>query len=63
MTTAPVRAAAAIGAVFFVNGASLSSWTPRLPELQAELGISDAALGLTLLGGGIGGLLASLVSG
>jgi len=58
-----LRAAAAIGAVFFVNGASLSSWTPRLPELQAELGISDAALGLTLLGGGIGGLLASLISG
>jgi predicted MFS family arabinose efflux permease len=53
----------AIGAVFFVNGASLSSWTPRLPELQTELGISDAALGLTLLGGGIGGLLASLISG
>jgi predicted MFS family arabinose efflux permease len=63
MTPARGRAAVAIGAVFFVNGASLSSWTPRLPELQAELGISDAALGLTLLGGGIGGLLASSISG
>ena len=63
MSTARARAAMAIGAVFFVNGATLSSWTPRLPELQAELGISDAALGLTLLGGGIGGLLASLISG
>jgi predicted MFS family arabinose efflux permease len=63
MSSARGRAALAIAAVFFVNGASLSSWTPRLPELQAELGISDAALGLTLLGGGIGGLLASLVSG
>jgi MFS family permease len=56
-------AAAAIGAVFFVNGATLSSWTPRLPEVQADLGISDAALGLTLVGMGLGGLAASTVSG
>ena len=56
-------AAAAIGAVFFVNGATLSSWTPRLPEVQADLGISDAALGLTLVGMGLGGLAASLFSG
>ena len=60
----PARvAAAAIGAVFFVNGATLSSWTPRLPEVQADLGISDAALGLTLVGMGVGGLAASLFSG
>ena len=62
----PVRgrvAALAIGAVFFVNGATLSSWIPRLPELQAELGISDAALGLTLVGMGLGGLASSLFSG
>jgi predicted MFS family arabinose efflux permease len=56
-------AAAAIGAVFFVNGATLSSWTPRLPEVQEDLGISDAALGLTLVGMGLGGLVASLFSG
>ena len=34
-------AALAVGAVFFANGATFSSWTPRLPELQRELGISD----------------------
>ena len=56
-------AALAIGAVFFVNGATLSSWIPRLPELQVELGISDAALGLTLVGMGVGGLASSLFSG
>jgi predicted MFS family arabinose efflux permease len=59
----PWRAAAAIGAVFFVNGATFASWSARLPEVQDRLGVSDAALGLTLLGGGLGGLAASLVSG
>jgi predicted MFS family arabinose efflux permease len=53
----------AVGAVFFVNGATYASWTPRLPELQRELGISDGALGLTLVGMGLGGLLASSCSG
>ncbi len=57
------HAAIAVGAMFFVNGATLASWTPRLPELQRELGISDAALGLTLLGMGLGGLAASSFSG
>src|SRR5829696_6313084 len=56
-------AALAVGTVFFVNGATLSSWTPRLPELQRELGISDAALGLTLVGMGLGGLASSAFSG
>jgi predicted MFS family arabinose efflux permease len=59
----PRHAAAAIGAVFFVNGATFASWSARLPEVQDRLGVSDAALGLTLLGGGVGGLAASLVSG
>jgi predicted MFS family arabinose efflux permease len=49
--------------VFLVNGATFASWSPRLPELQAKLGVSDAALGLTLLGAGLGGLASSAVSG
>src|SRR5829696_2300622 len=53
----------AVGTVFFVNGATFSSWTPRLPELQRDLGISDAALGLTLVGMGLGGLASSAFSG
>jgi predicted MFS family arabinose efflux permease len=56
-------AAAAIATVFLVNGATFASWSPRLPELQEELGISDAALGLTLLGAGLGGLASSAISG
>jgi MFS family permease len=46
-----------------VNGATYSSWVPRLPEIRADLGVSDTALGLTLLGGGIGGLVMSAASG
>lgn len=53
----------AIAAVFFVNGATFASWTPRLPEIRERLDVSDAALGLTLVGVGVGGLAASLVSG
>ena len=53
----------AISVVFFVNGVTFASWTPRLPEIQDRLGISDAALGITLVGAGVGGLVASAVSG
>lgn len=65
MRTAPSGriAALAVGAVFFANGATFSSWSPRLPELQRELDISDPALGLTLVGMGLGGLLSSVFSG
>src|SRR5829696_9699040 len=53
----------AIGLVFFVNGVTFASWSPRLPEIQERLGVSDTALGITLVGAGVGGLAASLVSG
>jgi predicted MFS family arabinose efflux permease len=59
----PGASTVAIGAYFFVNGATYASWVPRLPEIREDLGVSDTALGLTLLGGGIGGLAMSVVSG
>jgi MFS family permease len=55
--------AVAIGMFFFVNGATYASWVPRLPEIRRSLDVSDTVLGLTLLGGGIGGLAVSLASG
>jgi len=58
-----VAARRAIAVVFFVNGATFASWLPRLPELQERLDVSDAALGLTLVGSGVGGLVASAWSG
>jgi predicted MFS family arabinose efflux permease len=65
-STAPAArraTAVAIGAMFFVNGASAASWFPRLPEIRDRLGVSEAGLGLTLVGIGLGGLLASIFSG
>ena len=55
--------ALAIGVMFLVNGAAFGSWVPRLPEIRDSLGIGDAALGVTLVGAGIGGTAMSLVSG
>ena len=49
--------------MFLVNGVTFASWMPRLPEIQDRLGISDAALGITLVGAGVGGLAASGFSG
>lgn len=59
----PRRTAVAIGAFFFANGAAYASWVPRLPEIRRSLDVSDTVLGLTLLGGGVGGLAVSLLSG
>jgi len=44
-----------------VNGATFSNWLPRIPEIRDHLGISNAGLGATLLGGGLGGILGSLL--
>lgn len=49
--------------MFFVNGMTFASWSPRLPEIQERLDVSDTALGVTLVGMGVGGLAASLSSG
>jgi MFS family permease len=52
----------AVTALFFSNGASFPSVLPRLPEIKAELGLTDGELGLALLGVGVGGLAGSIVS-
>src|SRR5690606_16977131 len=61
--TRPRASLLAIGVLFFVNGATAASWLPRLPDVRDRLGISDAALGLTMVGMGVGGLAVSLLSG
>ncbi len=50
----------AVAALFTVNGATFSNWLPRIPEIRDQLGIGNAGLGATLLGGGLGGLIGSL---
>ena len=43
--------------LFFANGIALSSLTPRLADLQAQLSMSDISLGLVLSAGAAGGLV------
>jgi predicted MFS family arabinose efflux permease len=52
-----------VTAVFFVNGVTFASWLPRIPEVRDRLDIGLAALGVVLLGTGLGGLLASAAGG
>jgi MFS family permease len=54
---------AAVAALFFVNGATFSNWLPRIPEIRDRLGLGNAGLGATLLGGGLGGIVGALVVG
>jgi fucose permease len=54
-----VPPAVAIGAYFFVNGATYASWVPRLPQIKTALNLSDTQLGLTLIGGVVGSLVMS----
>lgn len=51
-----------MAALFFVNGVTFSNWLPRLPEIRDELGLGNAGLGATLLGGGLGGIFGSLLA-
>jgi MFS family permease len=70
VTTAPTvdpprtrHSAAAVAVLFFVNGATFSNWLPRIPEIRDQLGLGNAGLGATLLGGGLGGIIGALVVG
>ncbi len=59
----PRRSAMAVGTLFFVNGLTFSNWLPRIPEVRDRLGVDNAGLGTALLGGGLGGLIGSLLVG
>lgn len=49
----------AVAAVFFVNGAVLGNWAPRLPAIRDGLGLDASVLGMALAGIGTGGLIAT----
>ncbi|WP_019201457.1 hypothetical protein [Tsukamurella sp. 1534] len=49
--------------VFFVNGAVLSAWAPRIPEIATGLALSDAALGGALFGVAGGSVPALVAAG
>ncbi|WP_040509737.1 MFS transporter [Gordonia soli] len=48
--------------VFFVNGAVLASWAPRIPDVAERLGTSDAALGGALFGVAAGSIPALMAT-
>lgn len=52
-----MRARAGVLTVFFVNGATFSSFVPRYPQLIERLGASTAAWGLVLGLGPVGGIV------
>ncbi len=58
-----VWAQAGVAALFFVNGTTVGSWVPHIPDRAHDLGLNSAQLGATLLAGGIGCLLAMPLAG
>jgi MFS family permease len=53
----------AVAVAFVANGLGGPSFLARLPERQSDLGLSDATLGLTLVGMALGAMAASPVAG
>jgi fucose permease len=53
----------AVSSVFFLHGLAGGMWIARIPAVQENLALSVGALGLALLGGGLGSLLALLPAG
>ena len=51
-------ARASVAAIFFINGAATANWLVRIPAVKAKLGLSEAALGIALLGVAVGALVA-----
>jgi MFS family permease len=56
-------AAWAVFAVFAVNGLGIASWAARIPAVRDGLGYSEAEMGLLLLTGALGSVLALPLSG
>jgi MFS family permease len=56
------RARVGVGACFFVNAVLYANLVPRLPEVKADLGLSNSSLGAALAMLPLGALLAGLSS-
>jgi hypothetical protein len=60
----PPRAARlAVSAIFFLNGAGIGNWVVRIPSVRDQLGLTEAALGVALLGVAAGALVAMPLAG
>lgn len=58
-----VRAAWAVSAVFVVAGVGTATWAARIPAVRDGLGFSEAQMGVLLLTGAVGSMLALPLSG
>jgi MFS family permease len=61
--SALVRARAAVVAIFAANGAMFGNWAVRIPDVKADLDLSEAALGGALLVPAIGSLVSMPLAG
>ena len=57
-----MRGETAVAVTFLVNGVVFASLLPRLPLIKAQLGLADAAFGLAMVGGGLGGLVGAVAA-
>lgn len=62
-TAQPRTWLAAVGVLFTINGFAWANWVPRIPEIQRDLDLSIATLGLVLAAYGAGGFIGSVLSG
>jgi MFS family permease len=59
----PVRARVTTSAVFALHAVVFGSWTPHIPLVKDRIGLNDGTLGLALLGGPIGSVIAMVAIG
>ncbi len=52
-----VRARVATSLIFAFNGLLFAAWVPHIPQVKHELGLTDASLGLALLGPAVGSMI------
>jgi MFS family permease len=55
--TALRRAHAGTALIFFVHGAAVATWVPRIPAIKQRLGLTEASLGVALFGIAVGALV------
>ena len=53
----------AVAMAFALNGLLFATWVSRLPDVRGDLGLSNSALGLLLIAGSLGSVLALPLSG
>jgi MFS family permease len=57
------RARIAVAALFFTNGALFANLIPRYPQIKADLGLSNAAYGLSIAAFPAGAIVAGMAAG